>query len=69
VNAAAGGEPLTLSASISSEQTQALKGIRAEACGHVITLSGRMDPATRRLAERLARTILWAEDVRFEDAA
>lgn len=61
-------ERIALAALLSNDQMDSFKGIRAEACGRVLRLYG-VDPAARRLAERLARAILGAEVVRFEDAA
>jgi hypothetical protein len=60
---------IVLETLLSAKRLQALKGVWAEASGSVISLHGRMDPATRRLAERLARAVLGAKDVRFENAA
>jgi hypothetical protein len=61
--------PIVVSGLHLDQEAKFLEGIRAEACGRVITLHGRLDPAARRLAERLARSVLGAEEVRFEDAA
>jgi hypothetical protein len=60
---------IALTGLVASAQMQALKGLRVEACGRVIRLHGTADPATRRLADHLARAFLGADDVTFEDAA
>jgi hypothetical protein len=60
---------IALTGIVASAQVQALKGLHAEACGRIIRLHGDADPATRRLADQLARAFLGADDVRFDDAA